>query len=159
MIISHGYIDNGVALAKFLKINKTAKIFVQRKVFHAHQIRVDFLKSNIRFNRKLKNSNQIVLLDENYKIDEELRLFIASDTTKCYSFANNKLPDEHGEDNFSYKQNVISKENQTALIKECLHAGLLMLRFGLSSITNALCRWISFVYSYNKEIGIKSIIR
>lgn len=44
VIISHGHIDHGGALKQFLKINSTAKIYIQRKAFEKHYIKLLFIK-------------------------------------------------------------------------------------------------------------------
>lgn len=44
VIISHGHMDHGGALAQFLNVNSTAKIYIQRSAFYPHYNKVLFLK-------------------------------------------------------------------------------------------------------------------
>lgn len=40
VIISHGHMDHGGALAQFLNVNSTAKIYIQRSAFYPHYNKV-----------------------------------------------------------------------------------------------------------------------
>lgn len=124
VVISHGHIDHGGALDKFLAINKTARIYVQRKAFEPHYSKMAFLKIRIGLDESLKANHQIILLDGDYRIDEELALFTVDETERCYSPANNVLFDKDGKDGFSHEQNLIIKESQIALIMGCGHSGV-----------------------------------
>ena len=124
VIISHGHIDHGGALSKFLEINSRAKIYIQRQAFQPHYNKLLFLKINIGINQKLENHSQINLIDGDYQIDEELRLFTVKSTEKCYSPMNDSLYEKNKKDEFSHEQNLIIQENQTALIMGCGHTGI-----------------------------------
>ena len=124
VIISHGHIDHGGALKKFLDINSMANIYVQREAFEPHYSKTLFFKIPVGIDGKLKSNRQIMLLDGNYKIDDELLLFTVTKTNKYYSPVNNALYDEKGKDTFVHEQNLIILENQTALIMGCGHAGV-----------------------------------
>lgn len=45
VIISHGHVDHGGALKKFLEINSTASIYVQKEAFEPHYSKTLILKS------------------------------------------------------------------------------------------------------------------
>lgn len=139
VIISHGHIDHGGALDQFLKINSTAKIYVQRKAFEPHYSKFLFLKIRIGLNDKLKNHPQIVLIDGDYQIDEELKLFTVSDIDKCYSSANDSLYEKGQKDDFSHEQNLIIQEKQTALIVGCGHAGIVNIMEKAKQYNPKLC--------------------
>ena len=124
VIISHGHFDHGGALNRFLHINSTAKIYVQRKAFEAHYSKFMFLKVNVGLDKKLEQHPQVILIDGDYEIDDELCLFIVRNTEKCYSNANNALYTKNVKDDFSHEQNLIIQESQTALIMGCGHAGV-----------------------------------
>ena len=64
---------------------------------------------------KLKSNRQIILLDGDYKIDDELSLFTVSKTDKFYSPANKNLYDEKEKDIFRHEQNLIISEKQAVL--------------------------------------------
>lgn len=124
VIISHGHSDHGGSLKEFLTVNSKAKIYIQRNAFDPHYSKLLFLKVPIGLDRNLQTNPQIVLIDGDYKIDEDLTLFTVSDTSKCHSPANDVLYDENGKDRFSHEQNLIISENETALIMGCGHAGV-----------------------------------
>ncbi|WP_206457844.1 MBL fold metallo-hydrolase [Anaerovorax sp. IOR16] len=124
VIVSHGHIDHGGAINRFLQINSTAKIFVQRKAFEPHYSKIFFMKINVGIDSKLETHPQIILINGDYQIDEELNLFTVSQTDKCYSTVNDTLYDRDGKDKFSHEQSLIITENQTALIMGCGHAGI-----------------------------------
>lgn len=125
VIISHGHFDHGGALRKFLEINSLANIYIQRKAFEPHYCKALFLKIPVGIDKKLKTNRQIVLLDGDYKIDEELSLFTVDKIEKFPSPANAALYDGNGKDTFSHEQNLIITENQVTIIMGCGHAGVI----------------------------------
>ena len=124
VIISHGHIDHGGALRDFLKINSKAKVYVQRKAFEPHYSITFFLKIPVGIDQTLEAHPQVVLVDGDYKIDDELLLFIVNEFNKCYSPANDVLYDKNGKDDFSHEQNLIITEKQSVLIMGCGHTGV-----------------------------------
>lgn len=124
VIISHGHMDHGGALNKFLQINSKARIYIQKKAFEPHYYKAFFLKIGVGIDRKLAEHPQIQLLEGDYQIDEELLLFTVNKTDRCYSPANNTMYKRDGKDDFLHEQNLIIKENHTALIMGCGHAGV-----------------------------------
>lgn len=124
VIISHGHADHGGALEQFLKRNTMAKIYIQRAAFEPHYSKILFYKKPIGLEDKLKINSQIILLDGDYKIDEELSLFTVNKISKLYSPANRVLYDEKGRDTFAHEQNLIISENRKVLVMGCGHAGI-----------------------------------
>lgn len=125
VILSHGHMDHGGALEKFLKINTTAKIYVQRRAFENHYSKIFFFKVNVGLSPKLMRNSQIVLVDGNYQIDDELLLFTVKDISKCYSEVNDALYTDKGKDDFSHEQNLIILGKANVLITGCGHAGII----------------------------------
>lgn len=124
VIISHGHSDHGGALKRFLELNSSAKVYVQWRAFEPHYCKTLFLKVPVGIDNKLQSNSQIVLLDGDYRIDEELSLFTVNKTDAFYSPANNALFDKDGKDTFRHEQNLIISENQVVLIMGCGHAGV-----------------------------------
>ncbi len=124
VIISHGHMDHGGALNRFLQINSTAKIYIQKRAFEPHYSKLLFLKVSIGLNDKLENHPQVILIDGDYQIDNELSLFTVNHTHKCYSNVNDVLYTKNAQDNFLHEQNLIIQENQTSLVMGCGHAGI-----------------------------------
>lgn len=125
VIISHGHLDHGGALESFLKINHTAKIYVQRQAFAAHYSQFLLFKIPIGLDHKLADHPQIILLDGDHQIDHELSLFTVKDLHKCHSSVNDTLYDQDGRDTFQHEQNLIIQEQTTALVMGCGHAGII----------------------------------
>ena len=124
VIISHGHMDHGGALAQFLNVNSTAKIYIQRSAFYPHYNKVLFLKVPVGLEKQLQTRKQVILLDGDYVIDSELSLFTVNETNKCYSLMNDVLYEGDKKDAFSHEQNLIITEDKTALIMGCGHAGV-----------------------------------
>ena len=124
VIISHGHVDHGGALKKFLDINSMANIYIQKTAFEPHYSKTLFLKIPVGIDNTLKTNRQIILLDGDYKIDDELSLFTVNKTNKLYSPVNSVLYDKKGKDTFAHEQNLIIFENKTALIMGCGHTGV-----------------------------------
>ena len=124
VIISHGHYDHGGALSRFLELNQTAKIYVQRKAFERHYARVLLVNVNVGLDAAFVKHPQIVLTDGDFEIDSELRLFTVPDTAKCYSEANDTLYTDEGKDTFSHEQNLIISGDTNVLITGCGHAGI-----------------------------------
>lgn len=124
VIISHGHMDHGGALGKFLNINSKVQIYIQRKAFESHYSKFMFLKANVGLNKKLEKHPQVILIDGDYRIDDELSLFTVKSTAKCYSNQNNSLYTQKSRDDFSHEQNLVIQEKHTAIIMGCGHAGV-----------------------------------
>lgn len=139
VIISHGHVDHGGALQKFLDVNSTAKIYIQRKAFESHYSKTFFIKIPVGIDKKMKSNRQVVLLDGDYVIDDELRLITVQKTDKCYSPVNSVLYDEHGADKFLHEQHLIVFEKNVALIMGCGHSGIVNIMDKASKYSPKVC--------------------
>lgn len=124
VIISHGHMDHGGALQKFLKINTIAKIYIQKRAFLPHFSKVIFMKVFIGIENKLADHPQIKSVNGDLIIDKELELFVVKQTDKCYSNANDILMENKKKDNFLHEQNLLIHEEKTSLIMGCGHTGI-----------------------------------
>ena len=139
VIISHGHMDHGGALGDFLKINSNAKVYIQRKAFEPHYGKVLFLKIPVGIDSTFETHPQVVLIDGDYRIDDELFLFTVSEMGKCRSPANDVLYDKKGKDNFSHEQNLIITENQSVLVMGCGHTGVVNIINKAKAYRPAIC--------------------
>lgn len=139
VIISHGHNDHGGAIERFLHINSKAKIFIQRTAFEPHYGKILMVKKSIGLDARLQNHPQIFLVDGDYSIDDELELFIVTQTDKCYSNANDILLSKDGRDKFEHEQNLIIREKHTSLILGCGHTGIVNIMEKAISYKPNLC--------------------
>ncbi len=124
VIISHGHKDHGGALKEFLKINKKAKIYIQERAFDNYYTKLLILKIPIGLDATLKNHQQIILVNDDFKINDELLLFTVNDKSVCYSPMNNVLFNNRELDTFMHEQHLIITENDVVLFMGCGHSGV-----------------------------------
>ena len=125
VVLSHGHSDHGGALAAFLEVNRTARVYVQRRAFERHFSKsLGFVKFPIGLDRRLMDHPQVLLLDGDYRIDGELLLFTVADTAKLHSPANDTLYDETGPDRFAHEQNLLLFGERNVLLMGCGHCGV-----------------------------------
>lgn len=125
VIISHGHADHGGALGKFLEVNHTARVYVQRTAFEKHFSKsLGFLKVPIGLDPKLMDHPQVKLLDGDFQIDDELLLFTVKDRSRYHSQANDTLYDGQGPDRFAHEQNLMIFGETNVLLMGCGHCGV-----------------------------------
>lgn len=124
VILSHGHKDHGGALRQFLQFNQSAKVYVQERAFDKHYSQFCLLKVEIGIDASLAEHPQIVIVNGDYRIDDELELFMVNDSSKCYSNANDVLFTEYGRDDFQHEQNLIIHGEKNVLIMGCGHKGI-----------------------------------
>lgn len=139
VIISHGHIDHGGALKKLLEINTTAKIYIQKTAFEPHYLNLFIFKLDVGLNKSVKKHSQIILIDGDYKIDDELELFTISKANTYFYASNNVLYENGSKDKFSHEQNLIIKEDGVALIMGCGHCGIINILEKAEVYTPTIC--------------------
>ena len=128
VVISHGHSDHGGALSGFLKTNDKAKIYLHRKAFEPHYIKVLFAKIYIGLERKLSDNQRFILTDGTMQIDDELFLF--SDVDKNFDTKSNrvllkKTHQGYVQDDFAHEQNlIVTDQGKSALFTGCSHRGI-----------------------------------
>lgn len=139
VVISHGHMDHGGALKRFLQVNGKARIYVQRTAFEPHYSKFLFLKVNVGLDAELKSNPQIVLTEGDYQIDEELSLFTVGRRDKCYSGANDALYNKSGKDDFLHEQNLLIRDKKTVLITGCGHTGIVNIMEKAAAFSPQVC--------------------
>ena len=124
-IISHGHSDHGGALAAFLEVNRRAKVYIQRRAFETHYIKVlGVVKFSGSLDQSLEHHPQVVLLDGDHRIDQELLLFTTPDISRYPSPANSAMYDKDGPDTFAHEHSLMIFGEKNVLIMGCGHAGV-----------------------------------
>lgn len=139
VILSHGHMDHGGALDRFLKLNAKAKVYVQRNAFEPHSYKALFLKLPVGLDRALASHPQVTLLDGDCKIDGELSLFTVTETNRCRSPINDVLYGPRGRDDFSHEQDLLITQERSALIMGCGHTGVVNIMDRVKSRPPAVC--------------------
>ncbi|MFI3167023.1 MAG: MBL fold metallo-hydrolase [Bacillota bacterium] len=124
-ILSHGHSDHGGGIKTFLEVNSKAKIYAQKSAFDDHFSSSNGVMRPIGIDYHLKKHPQIVPLCGEFKIDENMELFLVSDQSRCRSTANDTLFAYGKQDEFIHEQQFIIREkDKTALIIGCGHCGI-----------------------------------
>ena len=139
VIISHGHYDHGGPLKDFLKINKTAKVYIQRTAFEPHFSKVLLVKVKIGLDKSVMNAPNVVLLDGDHKIDDELSLFVSKVKDTFRSEANAALFSESGPDDFRHEQNLLIHEKKDVLFMGCGHSGVISILRSIPDSRPAYC--------------------
>lgn len=126
-VLSHGHYDHGGGLKKFLEINQTAPVYINKNAFGKYY---NGTEKYIGLDDEIKSSDRIILTDDFLEIDQGLSLFSCNNKSKFYdlgSFGLNKLTDgEYVPDDFLHEQYLLIEENgKKILISGCSHKGIL----------------------------------
>lgn len=149
VIISHGHHDHGGALEQFLNVNNTANIYIQQSAFKNHTNKSP-KDHSISIDKSLMTNNQIVLLNGNYKIDEELQLFTVNSNDMYHSYMNDSLYEDNHIDSFEHEQNLLIRENKNVLIMGCGHKGIVNI---LNNVHIGLDYCIGGYHLYNRRLN------
>lgn len=124
VIISHGHWDHGGALEEFLKRNYRAQVYIQKRALEKHYSRSSGESRFIGLDWHLTNHPQVRLVEGDYQIDKELKLFLVQDRTRFHSGANDVLYGEQGLDDFLHEQNLMIFGEKNVLLMGCGHTGI-----------------------------------
>lgn len=127
VILSHGHADHGGALEFFLERNHIAAVYLQKSALAPHfRILPGELPVFNGIDESIARHPQVRLLEEDRVLDEELSLFTVPATAQKYrSEANDVLYEKDKRDLFLHEQNLLIRENSTALIMGCGHTGVI----------------------------------
>ncbi|MFW5780209.1 MAG: MBL fold metallo-hydrolase [Bacillota bacterium] len=130
VVISHGHYDHGGGLEEFLKINKNAKVYINKFAFgDFYGLKDSGEMRYIGLDKKLKDNYRIVFVDKYIKIDKEIELFSDVEIIQPIPAGNKRLfaKKEKGIDNddFCHEQNMIlSSDGKSILFAGCAHRGI-----------------------------------
>ena len=126
-VLSHGHYDHGGGLTEFLKINKTAPVYINRYAFGDYY---NGTEKYIGLDKSLQNEERIVFVDEILEIDDELCLYSCNNKIQNHylgSFGlNMKCDGKFMPDEFKHEQYLLINENgKRVLISGCSHKGVM----------------------------------
>lgn len=122
-VLSHGHYDHGGGLTRFLEINDTAPVYVNRSVFEQHY---NAKKQYIGLDPELQKNNRLIFTDGNYRIGEGLTLrtldCTPADVSGLTVMENGALYPE----DFRHEQYLLIEEDgKRILFSGCSHKGIL----------------------------------
>lgn len=126
-ILSHGHYDHGGGLKHFLKINKTASVYLSRYAFEPHY---NGTEKYIGLDTALKGNDRLFYTDNTTIIDKGLTLYSCNENKRNYnlgSFGLNVVEDDKFvPDDFRHEQYLLIEENEKkVLISGCSHKGII----------------------------------
>ena len=129
-VLSHGHYDHADGFSEFLKVNSSARIYMQKTALDGYYAVDDGKRRYIGIDEKLKTSERLALIDGNYVIDDELMLFTGINGRREFPFTNKRLFKEEGgsfvNDDFVHEQClVVSQNGKRVLFSGCAHNGVL----------------------------------
>ena len=126
-VLSHGHYDHGGGLEKFLEINATAPIYMNRNAFGNFY---NGTKKYIGLSETLKKSNRIIFIGDELKIDDELQLCTCNNQKEIYPLDSaglkEKISEGFSNDLFLHEQYLIINDcNKKIVVSGCSHKGVL----------------------------------
>ena len=126
-VLSHGHYDHGGGLEKFLSINKKAPIFISQYAFGDYY---NGSEKYIGLDKSLKESERLVFVGDEYKIDTGLCLYSCNQNERRQSLGafglTEKTDGGYVPDAFLHEQYLLIEENGIrTLISGCSHKGIM----------------------------------
>lgn len=130
VVISHGHYDHGGGLEDFIRVNQKAKIYIQKDAFNDfYSMRKEKEFTYIGLSKSLDMS-RFVLLENDYKIDDELMIINQVEGNLYFPNSNHSMyKKEDGNmvlDDFKHEQSlIVSSEGDHVLFSGCAHKGII----------------------------------
>lgn len=126
-VLSHGHYDHGGGMETFLSLNSKASVYMNSHVFGDYY---NGTEKYIGLDKKLKESERFIFVDDEFEIEKGLTLFDCNKKERKFdlgSFGLKKLNnDEIIDDDFVHEQYLLIEENgKKVLISGCSHKGIL----------------------------------
>lgn len=126
-VLSHGHYDHGGGLLSFLEHNKKAPVYINRNAFGDYY---NGTQKYIGLDKKISQSDRIVLCDDEFLIKQGFSLFSCNKKTKEYNLGSFGLTEKQNQefidDQFLHEQYLLIEEKEKkTLISGCSHKGIL----------------------------------
>ncbi len=126
-VLSHGHYDHGGGLQRFLRLNSTAKIYMNRNAFGPHYRGTE---KYIGIDPALRESDRIVYAGDTLTMAEGLTLYSCRDWPLKFPIDNSGLTvlrdRRYVPESFDHEQYLlIEEEGRRILISGCSHRGIL----------------------------------
>lgn len=126
-VLSHGHYDHGGGLKKFLELNNTAKVYMNKHAFEPHY---NGTEKYIGLDVCLMDNERIVFTDEVFNIEKGLTLYSCNGKDKLLDSGSFGLnTEENGKlvpDDFRHEHYLLIEENaKRVLISGCSHKGII----------------------------------
>ena len=127
VVISHGHDDHGGGLKRFLEINHTAPVYINRHAFRPFYARET---KDLSLEMDLKDHPQVILTDDRLELGEGLELFTCNGFTRKHKMGHFGLSTlsegVHVPDDFRHEQYLLITEgDKKVLFSGCSHKGIL----------------------------------
>jgi 7,8-dihydropterin-6-yl-methyl-4-(beta-D-ribofuranosyl)aminobenzene 5'-phosphate synthase len=133
LFISHGHFDHGGGLQHFLKINKKAKIYMQKNAFQKYYTRIlGFIPYYVGLNQKVlfQNPDRFNFIGKDMFLDENIVLLVGFNENFPQPEANKSLFEKTNDkflpDKFKHEiALLLIEKNEKVIFSSCSHSGII----------------------------------
>lgn len=130
VILSHGHYDHSGGILSFVKMNPTAKIYMQKDAVGEYYHKGEVVEKYIGIDKEIIRLPQVEWVDGNRIVDDELELFSHVRGRRLWPQSNLELKElvdgTFQQDEFSHEQYLVIRDGEKKiLVSGCAHNGVL----------------------------------